>query len=123
MLLAGQGAGFAETFGALDFGAGLAPSVALGLGKQSTPSAGEAAKRAAHVVAGRGPGVLGDDVLAPALSVTADVGDFIPDFAAAGFRENLHKVLFTGLSAGGVAGPLALVGLDATGSWTPVLYG
>jgi hypothetical protein len=74
------------------------------------------------VVAGRGPGVLGDDVLAPALSVTADVGDFIADLAAAGFRENFHKVLFAVLAAGRVAGPLALVGLDATGSWTPVLY-
>ena len=51
MLLASQGAGFAEALGALDSGSGLAPGVALGLGKQSAPGTGEAAKSAAHVVA------------------------------------------------------------------------
>ena len=116
MLLAGQGAGFAETFGALDFGAGLAPRLALRFGEQSAPGAGEETKRAPYVVAGGGRGVLGNDVLAPALSVTAEVGDFIADLAAAGFRENLHKVLFVVLTAGRGAGLLALLGFDAPGS-------
>jgi hypothetical protein len=106
MLLAGQRAGCAETLGALDFGAGHAPGVALGLGEQSAPRLREPAKGAAHVVARWGRGVLGNNVLAPALTITADVGDFIADLAAAGFRENLHKVLFTVLAAGGVAGLL-----------------
>jgi hypothetical protein len=119
MQRAGQGAGFAETLGALDIESGLAPGDALGLGKQSAPGAGEAAKGAVHVVAGRGPGVFGDDVCAPALSVTADVGDFIADLAAAGFGENLHKVLLTVLSAGSVAGLLARMGHEATGASSP----
>ena len=100
MLLAGQRAGFAEALGALDFGAGRVPGVALGLGEQAAPGAGEAAKGAAHVVAGGGLGVLGDDECALALSVGADVSDdHCRDFAAAGFRENFHNVLLTVLTA------------------------
>jgi hypothetical protein len=53
MLLAGQGAGLAEALGALDLGAGLTPGDTLGLGKQSGPGAGKAAKRLARMVAGR----------------------------------------------------------------------
>jgi hypothetical protein len=119
MLLAGQRAGFAESLAALDFGAGLAPGDTLGLGKQSAPGAGEAAKGFAHVVAGGGLGVPGDDQLALALAVSANKGDDSASFSAAGFGENLHKVLFTVLTAGGVAGLLARMGLKATGSSSP----
>ena len=103
MQLAGQGAGFAEALGALDFGAGLAPGDALGLGEQSAPGAGEAAKGAAHVLAGGGPGVPGGDQLALALSVSADERHDITAFSTAGFRENFHKMLCTALTAGRVA--------------------
>jgi hypothetical protein len=51
-----------------------------------------------------------------ALAIAADEGGAIADFAADGFREDLHKVLFAVLSAGGVAGLLALAGLVATGA-------
>ena len=120
MQLAGQGAGFAEALGAFDFGAGLAPGDALGLGEQSAPGAREAAKGVAHVVAGGGPGVPGGDESALALSVAADEGHDIAAFSAAGFRENFHKVLLAVLSAGSGAGLLALVGLDGPGSWPPL---
>jgi hypothetical protein len=43
--------------------------------------------------------------LALALAVSANKGDDSASFSAAGFGENLHKVLFTVLTAGGVAGP------------------
>ena len=72
--------------------------------------------------AGRGPGILWSNQLALALSISANEGDDIASFSAAGFRENFHKVLLTVLSAGSGAGLLAIAGLDGPGSWPPLPY-
>ena len=74
------------------------------------------------MVAGRGLGVPGDDERALTLAIGTDKGDNVAAFSATGFRENLHKVPFAVLSAGGIAGLLALMGLDSTGSWPPKPY-
>ena len=112
-LLAVQGAGLVKPRGALNSGAGLVPGVALGLGEDGAPGAGEATKGAAHVRAGGGLFVGRHHKLAVALAKAAPESDNVAALPALGDVENLHKtvpVLLLAREADGQSSAVALAG-------------